>query len=267
MTDAIDPPASQPPRLTPAELRQLPMKTLRQVITRLIGECLEHNGDYHHQTPVDVLMQAQIMVDSTGDPPASGPVPTLRCPECNHPVSSHLERGYCLADGNLEGTYCCCTLRDMEKRIRLNTGQKWDEQPVRAALASPTVPPDAVQMPGCGLHRRSLLMYCPECESAPVSSPPAWQPIETAPKDGSWVWMRRVAVNRKPGDITISAFRWDASHDGWFAGTGWWPQVDRMFSHWMPLAAPRLAGGASPTSAPDEPAPLNRPGAPAEPSQ
>ncbi len=38
-----------------------------------------------------------------------------------------------------------------------------------------------------------------------------WRPIETAAEDGQWVWM----LNEKTG--RVSAFRWDDSHDGWFA--------------------------------------------------
>jgi hypothetical protein len=63
-----------------------------------------------------------------------------------------------------------------------------------------------------------------------------WQPIETAPKDGRWIWVKREPPisNR----LAASAFVWDDSHGMWFGGTGWWHQFPMGWTHWMPLGEP-----------------------------
>lgn len=69
-----------------------------------------------------------------------------RCAECNHPVSSHLRRGYCEepSTSGHKGLHCSCTLRDMERRIRVDTGQHWDE-PGAPSLVHP--PPTLTRAP------------------------------------------------------------------------------------------------------------------------
>lgn len=64
-----------------------------------------------------------------------------------------------------------------------------------------------------------------------------WQPIETAPKDGSWFWVKRDSQTGPQ----VSAFAWDESHDMWFAGTGWWQDFPMRFTHWMPMPNPPAA--------------------------
>lgn len=54
-----------------------------------------------------------------------------------------------------------------------------------------------------------------------------WQPIETAPRDGTEVLLRRVH-NYQPSP---QAARWQGKD--WGVGFGGWP--DHAFSHWMPL--------------------------------
>jgi len=60
-----------------------------------------------------------------------------------------------------------------------------------------------------------------------------WFPIESVPKD-RWVWM----YSRRSRSQMVSAFKWDPTHNGWFAGTGWWPTVDQFFSHWAEITGP-----------------------------
>lgn len=73
-----------------------------------------------------------------------------------------------------------------------------------------------------------------------------WQPIETAPKN-RWIWFGRPA-QKDPDRFTISPFRWDDSYVGWFSGTGWWPNVARIFTHWAEMDGqpPAPPGGATP---------------------
>jgi hypothetical protein len=67
-----------------------------------------------------------------------------------------------------------------------------------------------------------------------------WQPIETAPKDGSWVlvWENDTAINDKYHRAEVAHFinnRWETS-DKTFVGA----------THWMPIPV-------GPTAAPAEP--------------
>jgi hypothetical protein len=74
----------------------------------------------------------------------------------------------------------------------------------------------------------------------------AWQPLSTAPTD-RWVWLGSTKGDR------ISAYRWDTgsksygSRGAWFAGTGWWPSVDRFFTHWAEITS------GTPPPSPTEP--------------
>lgn len=61
----------------------------------------------------------------------------------------------------------------------------------------------------------------------------SWQPIETAPKDGT-----RFLVCREPGDSDLEIVEW-ATHrpeGGWYNGD-WTYELD-SFTHWMPLPDP-----------------------------
>jgi hypothetical protein len=87
------------------------------------------------------------------------------------------------------------------------------------------------------LESREKLLYelaSQRAEHAPLH----WQPIESAPRDGRWFWVRR---DNPPIDAHIveSAFKWDARYKGWFAGTGWWGkgQLGTMrFTHWREMS-------------------------------
>jgi hypothetical protein len=67
-----------------------------------------------------------------------------------------------------------------------------------------------------------------------------WQPMKTAPKDGSWIlaasssgeWARISWGRNRSGDLV------------WCSPGYWWTEGDRKFSHWMPLpdSPPALAG-------------------------
>jgi hypothetical protein len=67
-----------------------------------------------------------------------------------------------------------------------------------------------------------------------------WQPIETAPKDGS-----NVLVIEAGNSVPVVAY-WDNDMDG-----GWWGywQTEQLNphkpTHWMPLPAPPVAGNES----------------------
>lgn len=108
-----------------------------------------------------------------------------------------------------------------------------------------------------------------------------WQPIETAPKDGSFV-MLHVPKGLESGAVTVGAYyncRGERNEDGRFA-KGWWDgwlgmDADIVSSwceptHWMPLppppaqvdthakrgdplGAPSLMGSAVPTEGRDAP--------------
>ncbi len=60
-----------------------------------------------------------------------------------------------------------------------------------------------------------------------------WQPIASAPKDGSWFWVLRLPEVVR--GINVTAFRWDTLHKQWFAGTGWWYGFPMGFTHWHPM--------------------------------
>jgi len=71
-----------------------------------------------------------------------------------------------------------------------------------------------------------------QAEDATTPPTPEWQPFDTAPKDGSWLWMRARETSKS---ISVSAFKWDESHQQWFAGTGWWYDIGHLFTHWKPI--------------------------------
>jgi hypothetical protein len=68
-----------------------------------------------------------------------------------------------------------------------------------------------------------------------------WQPIETAPRDGT-----HVLLLSRTQPVQVMFGYWDAcsdplADDGWMAGetwncTGWWEENN--FTHWMPLPQP-----------------------------
>jgi hypothetical protein len=78
-----------------------------------------------------------------------------------------------------------------------------------------------------------------------VREEPAWQPIETAPDDGSWMWV--VFGQREP---RVTTMRFEAGH-GWMSGTGWWNRGGpRPFTYWAPLSERPPALPAHTTGAP-----------------
>ncbi|UOF77855.1 hypothetical protein [Bacteriophage sp.] len=87
---------------------------------------------------------------------------------------------------------------------------------------------------------------------APVAAAPeGWQPIETAPKDGTWVLCFRY-LDDKP-DVASAFWKPDR---GAFGGAFWtYAALDNAPTHWMPLpAAPSASPAPQPVAA--EPAPV-----------
>lgn len=65
---------------------------------------------------------------------------------------------------------------------------------------------------------------------------PSWQPIETAPRDQSWVllWSRDC-------DPAFGVFRWDIEDDEWVSdekADRWVESQSYGPTHWMPLPSP-----------------------------
>ena len=69
-----------------------------------------------------------------------------------------------------------------------------------------------------------------------------WQPIDTAPKDGTaiLIWPAKSSFT---GDDTISyVVRWNDWKQGWIEASG--EEYDTFYpTHWMPLPAPPKKGG------------------------
>lgn len=69
---------------------------------------------------------------------------------------------------------------------------------------------------------------------AVLPAPAGWQPIENAPKDGTWVLGFERYINTKYAPHEV--MRWKTS-----MGTlGWWNSADKSLAdvtHWMPLPA------------------------------
>lgn len=65
-----------------------------------------------------------------------------------------------------------------------------------------------------------------------------WRPIVSAPRDGSWIWVLSPASTKRDFE-RISAFKYDErnkTHEcHWFAGNGWWPSINHMYTHWAPI--------------------------------
>ena len=79
-------------------------------------------------------------------------------------------------------------------------------------------------------YKRQVAELCKQAQEA------EWRPIETAPKDGSWFFVKREADPARPKRILESVFRWDESYGMWFAGTGWWQNWPMGWTLWKPLA-------------------------------
>jgi hypothetical protein len=69
--------------------------------------------------------------------------------------------------------------------------------------------------------------------AAPAAPAPAWQPIETAPKDGTTVLTLRIFN----GEPQICDARYFAFHDAW-GQRSWRYPAEAGPTHWMPLPAP-----------------------------
>jgi hypothetical protein len=64
-----------------------------------------------------------------------------------------------------------------------------------------------------------------------------WQPIETAPKDGTTVLVYGMEMAAEPYAIIPYACRWSADRSRWIeAGGEGWASCDPSF--WMPLPVP-----------------------------
>lgn len=86
---------------------------------------------------------------------------------------------------------------------------------------------EAVDDPGEAID---VLVAGKDREIARLKAAPVWQPIETAPKDGSTVLLRG------RGDHRIADGSWlQAAHGG--LGAWVWPYVHSEPHHWMPLPA------------------------------
>lgn len=74
------------------------------------------------------------------------------------------------------------------------------------------------------------------CDAALAVVPlPEWQPIETAPKDGTRVLLWRRAIRDQPAPIMA---------DGFWCETCWvWPYILSEPTHWQPLPAPPERAG------------------------
>jgi len=76
-------------------------------------------------------------------------------------------------------------------------------------------------------------------ETTEVATPTGWQPISTAPKDGTPILAYQPST--VPDEIWIGVAAWDTDH-----GEGW--KIDRYDilemrpTHWMPLPGPPDAG-------------------------
>ena len=64
--------------------------------------------------------------------------------------------------------------------------------------------------------------------------PEEWQPIETAPKDGTNILVWCPERNR------VYLVYWDEFADDWFAFTDRW--ISKVVSHWMPVPKPPAGG-------------------------
>ena len=126
---------------------------------------------------------------------------------------------------------------------------------IREALAQPEQDPVAYttghcenhkQKGGCQLH--NLQCGWPDCDRKPITTPPqrkplTWQPIETAPKDGTDILAMYIHIDTQ---IVHAAFWIGADNTDDEADIGWWSyeysEVSRIKlddwmepTHWMPL--------------------------------
>ena len=70
--------------------------------------------------------------------------------------------------------------------------------------------------------------------TTPQPQVPEWQPIETAPKDGTRILLCRVHPNPDI-HIAISDGQWLETHNGHWDWV--WPYIRKEPTHWMPLPA------------------------------
>ena len=85
---------------------------------------------------------------------------------------------------------------------------------------------DACTHPGCHCgfdSRGNEIQACP-----PAEEPHGWQPIETAPKDGSLIIVRTDTREGLPAFATVCR---------WHPDAGWCVDELREVTHWMPLPA------------------------------
>ena len=113
--------------------------------------------------------------------------------------------------------------------------------------------------PDCGFDTNQV-MSPPRCcksePSVPATIVPQWQPIETAPKDGTRILVRDPEY---PGAAGISVAWWTDTDPGWHDsdnGVGWWINGTVADWHleeylelhpdlWMPLPAAPVAENAA----------------------
>ena len=65
---------------------------------------------------------------------------------------------------------------------------------------------------------------------------PLWQPIETAPKDGTPVLA--VLHCRSSGWTEVEVIEWDEEDEQWYGGKSGWIEDETLTGHWMPLPEP-----------------------------
>lgn len=61
-----------------------------------------------------------------------------------------------------------------------------------------------------------------------------WQPIETAPRDGTPILAYGVGCGPAP----YAAIAWEPVHESWACCWDNWPLEDYAATHWMPLPEP-----------------------------
>lgn len=79
---------------------------------------------------------------------------------------------------------------------------------------------------------------------ARVAESQQWNPIETAPKDGTWILAINAAKNPGRQHVVHYSERW-GNHYPWVTGSAPMDFVAGV-THWMPLPAPPLPGPVEP---------------------
>lgn len=137
-----------------------------------------------------------------------------------------------------------------EEKLRELQDHKWEKQTTkdrdsclnqaRADIAAmqPTPQMQCIHMTA------EMAANCPTCNPSALrglpkgeATPQRWQPIETAPKDGSWILLYECEGVYDTPDFThwIASWRWTEDSCGWLDQNE--DLVMSNPSHWMPLPA------------------------------